>query len=116
MTLLDSALCGAWLVGLLWCHGNALIPQYIQQPKAPRNVGQYPTAVFGVCFVILRSALIVCRSEGRKEVPVPAAAPEEQEDGEVQMATPVAQTAPGTQVCLAHHHVDVRVTQLWRSM
>lgn len=44
---------------------------------------------------VLRS---VCRSEGRKDAPVPAAAPEEQEDGEVQMAAPVAQAAPGMPV------------------
>ena len=47
---------------------------------------------------------------------MPAAAPEEQEDGEVQMAAPVAQTAPGMKICLTHHHVDVSVTQHWSSM
>ena len=62
------------------------------------------------------TAPTVCRSEGKKDAPVPAAAPEEQEDGEVQMAAPVAQTAPGMTVCLTHHHVDVCVTCHWSSI
>lgn len=42
--------------------------------------------------------MTVCRSEEKKNASV-RAAPEEQEDGEVQMALPVAQAAPGMPTC-----------------
>ena len=62
-----------------------------------------------VSFVVVMSALSGCRSESRKDAPVPAA-PEEQEDGEVQMAAPLTQAASGIPLCLPQRHTAICVT------
>ena len=49
--------------------------------------------------------MTACRSEDKKSANVRAAAAEEQEDGEVQMAVPVAQAAPGMPLCLTPQHI-----------
>ena len=99
-----GALAGGATVVAYQCTYNRNRPSsqspHRGQGSDPGNVKDMPSVAHSV---VLRSGHTVCRSEGRKDAPVSAAAPEEQEDGEVQMAAHVAQNGLGMPVHVAAH-------------